>query len=339
MATSFTLNKDTFDYGDDDPLYFGINTSIHSDYVMPVAKFEFFDSIGNSIDAPNIYIRMPGTFNSTLINSYTEERGIMGNPVGDPFSTETLKSLGGGVIDGIQAQILKGLGAAAGFIGSAGQAQGRRQIEFTTRKFINEFQQLVYAGPQFRRFQLPFTMKPLSYDEASAMRKIIKTFRVASSPRVNENDIGTLSLAAIIEGGGVGGGSETPADAEQRNPVAGDATNEDPAATTGTAESTAGTVSSEGNAVTLTYPDFCKLSILLYRGSAGGAGTTLDTLFQSELCAIETVAVDYGSQNKMTFFPDNKGEYFPTDVNLSISLREVVLLTAGYVGKETGTIL
>jgi hypothetical protein len=333
MATSFTLNKDTFSYDSADSLYFGINTSVHSDYVMPVAKFEFFDSIGNSIDAPNIYIRMPGTFNSTLINSYTEERGIMGNPVGDAFSTETLKSLGGGLIDSVQSQILKGLGAAAGFIGSAGQAQGRRQIEFTTRKFINEFQQLVYAGPSFRRFQLPFAMKPLSYDEAAAMRKIIKTFRVASSPRVNTNDIGTLSLTPIGGNDVDTGGGETLDQAAERIPTEGDVSNGDAAAATETTESTAGTVSSEGNAVTLTYPDFCKLSILLYKGS------TLTTLFKSELCAIETVAVDYGSQNKMTFFPDNGGEYFPTDVNLSVSLREVVLLTAGYVGNETGTIL
>ena len=45
---------------------------------------------------------------------------------------------------------------------------------------------------------------------------------------------------------------------------------------------------------------------------------------------IETVAVDYGAQNKMTFF-DNTGankKYYPTDVNLTISLRESVLITA-----------
>lgn len=336
MATSFTLNQDTYSYDSSDSLYFGINTSIHSDYVMPVAKFEFFDSIGNSIDAPNIYIRMPGTFNSTLINGFTEERGIMGNPVGDAFSTETLKSLGGGLIDGVQSQILKGLGAAAGFIGSAGQAQGRRQIEFTTRKFINEFQQLVYTGPAFRRFQLPFAMKPLSYDEAATMRKIIKTFRIASSPRVNENDIGTLDLTPIGGDDVATGGGENLNQAEERGNVEGDVTNNE-AAATGTAP-TENTISSTGNAVTLTYPDFCKLSILLYRGGTGGKGL-ITTLFQSELCAIETVSVDYGSQNKMTFFPDNEGEYFPTDVNMSIALREAVLLTAGYVSNETGTIL
>jgi hypothetical protein len=45
---------------------------------------------------------------------------------------------------------------------------------------------------------------------------------------------------------------------------------------------------------------------------------------------IETVSVDYGAQNKMTFFDgkNNNTQYFPTDVNLTISLRESVLITA-----------
>ena len=74
----------------------------------------------------------------------------------------------------------------------------------------------------------------------------------------------------------------------------------------------------------------CKFQILLYRGSGGG--TDLDTLFESEVCMIESVAVDYGSQNKMTFFDKgDSGQYYPTDVNISIALREAVLPTAASI--------
>ena len=82
----------------------------------------------------------------------------------------------------------------------------------------------------------------------------------------------------------------------------------------------------------------CKFQILLYQGPRGlgaGPGTSgveLKTLFESEVCMIESVAVDYGSQNKMAFFDTQDGEkYYPTDVNLSIALREAVLPTAASI--------
>jgi hypothetical protein len=77
-----------------------------------------------------------------------------------------------------------------------------------------------------------------------------------------------------------------------------------------------------------------KFDLVLYRSSAAKikSGVTefdeIDTLFRSEFCMIESVSVDYGAQNKMTFFDGKDGLYFPTDVNLTISLRESVLITA-----------
>ena len=76
----------------------------------------------------------------------------------------------------------------------------------------------------------------------------------------------------------------------------------------------------------------CKFELVLYKkGGPTGAGAELTSIFKSDFCMIETVSVDYGSQNKMTFF-DNKNvkdnKYYPTDVNLTISLREAVLITA-----------
>ena len=74
------------------------------------------------------------------------------------------------------------------------------------------------------------------------------------------------------------------------------------------------------------YPDMCQFQILLYKGD------DLDLLFESDVCMIETVSVDYGSQNKMTFFDaGDGGKYYPTDLNLTIALREAVLPTAASI--------
>jgi len=44
------------------------------------------------------------------------------------------------------------------------------------------------------------------------------------------------------------------------------------------------------------------------------------------------VAVDYGGQNKMVFFDALKGgKYYPSEVTLTISLRETTLPTADFM--------
>ena len=52
---------------------------------------------------------------------------------------------------------------------------------------------------------------------------------------------------------------------------------------------------------------------------------------QSE-CMIENVGLDYGAQNKMVFLSSpesaDDGEYFPSEVNMTIALKESVLITA-----------
>ena len=103
-------------------------------------------------------------------------------------------------------------------------------------------------------------------------------------------------------------------------------------------------VANSGQVFTFGYPDMCKFELILHRkGGPGGAGADLTTLFRSEFCMIETVSVDYGSQNKMTFFDgkENSTQYFPTDVNLTVSLRESVLITASRASEQyiSGTVL
>lgn len=326
MATVFGLEEGIGDYPEG-PLYFGINESVHAKYVTPVAKFEFFDSKGDQISGvPTIYIRMGGTFNTSLINSYSEERGIFGQPGGEGILSN-LSQLGGGMIDAIQTQILKGVTGAVGFIGSAGLG-GRRQVEFITRKVVNEFQQLVYTGPSFRRFQLPFAMKPVSETEAKSMIDIIRTFRIASSPIVAGQETVTVT-------------GENQNETQQQEQI--DPTQLENSEWTGYGALTptptdtvaANVISSLTDVLWLEYPRFCKLSLLLYNNNDRGE---LSTLFTSDLCAIETVAVDYGAQNKMTFFAGSD-KYYPTDVTLTVALREAVLVTAGKASNDTGVIV
>jgi hypothetical protein len=56
---------------------------------------------------------------------------------------------------------------------------------------------------------------------------------------------------------------------------------------------------------------------------------------------IENVGLDYGAQNKMVFLssPESAeaGDYFPSEVNMTIALKESVLITAGYASAEHGT--
>jgi hypothetical protein len=56
-------------------------------------------------------------------------------------------------------------------------------------------------------------------------------------------------------------------------------------------------------------------------------------IFHSGYCVIENVAVDYGGQNKMVFFSSDGtgGKYYPSEVTLSIGLRETTLPLAGQI--------
>ena len=219
---------------------------------------------------------------------------------------------------------------------------------------LNNFQQLIYQGPTFRRFQLPFIMKPHSLDEAETMLSIISSFRVASSPRTGTE---TGSIDSTIEDLGrradpnnlLKTGDEVPPDEKAYE---GGAENKEYQAAlrdflnrqsilTDADEAAADTiVQNSGQVFTFGYPDMCKFELILYK--KGGEGDIV-TLFKSEFCMIETVSVDYGASNKMTFF-DGKGnnsQYFPTDVNLTISLRESVLITAPKASQQylSGTVL
>ena len=335
----------------------------NQDFVVPMAKFMFYDTKGvplSGSSAPTIYVRLGGTFNSTLSNGYQEAQGIMGSPTGtsifDGEAGKALGRLGSSFIEGIQRQIVQGVAGATGYVASAGQS-GKTQIEFLQRVMLNNFQQLIYQGPTFRRFQLPFVMKPHSQTEAETMLSIISSFRVASSPRTGtetgtiDNTIDALGRRAdpnnLLKSGdevqpdpddkvAFPGGKESPEYQEALRQFLNRIS-----VLTDKDEAQADTiVQNSGQVFTFGYPDMCKFELILYKKAGGG---DIATLFRSEFCMIETVSVDYGASNKMTFFDgkNNNTQYFPTDVNLTISLRESVLITAPKASQQylSGTVI
>jgi hypothetical protein len=361
MATDaiFGIPQGIGTYPSNGGLVFGSDYG-NQDFVVPMAKFTFYDTKGvllSGSKAPTIYVRLGGTFNSTLTNGYQEAQGIMGSPTGTSIfegaAGQALGRLGSSFIEGLQKQIVQGIAGATGYVASAGQS-GKTQIEFLQRVMLNNFQQLIYQGPTFRRFQLPFIMKPHSKAEAETMLSIISSFRVASSPRTG-TETGTID-STIEELGRradpnnlLKSGDEVPPDEKNftggaESPEYREALREflnRQSVLTDKDEAAADTiVQNSGQVFTFGYPDMCKFELILYKKAGEG---DIVTLFRSEFCMIETVSVDYGAQNKMTFFDgkENNSEYFPTDVNLTVSLRESVLITAAKASEQylSGTVL
>jgi hypothetical protein len=330
MATSspFGLNLDTGSYPTSDLLIFGSDYG-HSNFVTPMARFEFYDNMGKfrATGSPIVFMRMAGAFQSGLQNGYSESTNIFGTPSGTGAIDFTFATVKGGV-DALLKQAAGAAGTAGGFIGSAGLS-GKAQYEFMTRKVLNTFQQLIYNGPTFRRFQLPFTMKPTSLAEAQKMIDIIKTFRIASSAKgATSQDLdiaGTTKIStddlAKIEDQAARDKAEaenTKLTTEQINSLFAGGTSPD---------------SAVGKTFTFGYPDMCKFRIVLQEPTTNKSDGGIADVFGSEFCVIESVQVDYGSQNKMVFFSNETkdGKYYPSEVTLTIGLRETTLPLAGQI--------
>ena len=229
-----------------------------------------------------------------LQNGYQESQNIFGSPTADgaiAFSYATVK----GGVDALYKQLVGGGAGAAGFIGSAGQS-GKAQYEFMTRKVLNTFQQLIYSGPTFRRFTLPFVMKPTSKEEAEQMINIIKSFRIASSAK------GEQSSDLNIEGTeGLSTDELAKLDKEAREKAEAENTKltSDQITSLFAGGNVAG--SATGRTFTFGYPDMCKFQIVLQDPTTNKSDGGIAEVFGSEFCVIESVQVDYGSQNKMVF--------------------------------------
>ena len=346
----------------DSIIKFGVEDA-HADFVIPVAIIKLTDAKGKSIStslATTMYIRMGGTFSTAIRAAYDDAQGIMGRPFGQDDSVLTvLKKTGLGTFTGLQAQVAKGVVGAGGLVASAGQS-GRQQLEFLTRVFLSNFQQVVYRGPSFRIFTLPFVMKPTSKKEAQDMIKIIRSLKAFSAPTEGARTI--LSAVQALRGTAgkeqqtselYGGSfdrvteytrlsniiSERQEAIQKANngAITQDELNRDPQYAAAIAEINQLTADEQDffaqldatdesrlfqeSPITFGYPGTCKFQLALVQNKTDAP---IETVFESDLCVIESVVVDYGSSNKMTFFQD---DYFPTEVSLTLNLKELVFQT------------
>jgi hypothetical protein len=273
-------------------------TSEQDGFHIPKMTFKFYDAFGGFItEAPTVKLRVPNNFNVTNFSEYSRTEAIFGAGMeglagqlyseagvenvgeqagGNLTATEITEGGAGGLLkygataaEAFLYALQKSLAGATGFLTSGG-LNGISQAEFTQRAAVNPYAQLLYKGPQFRRYQVPITFRPRNEIEARNIGKIINTFKVASSPSAQNRDIS------------IGGVTETL------------------------------------QSFTFGYPHLTAFSIDF--NSPQGA----KTLFESKLCAIESVAMDYGGQ-KMTFFEDG----VPTESTMTLQLSEVTVRTLG----------
>ena len=327
----FATNRGGSNYPDQKLLIFGSDYG-HSGFVTPMARFQFFNAFGESTakQSPIVFIRMGGTFQTGLSNRYSETQSIFGSPQSGPEANigSNLANLAKGGLDAVYKQLAGAGAGAAGFIGSAGLS-GKAQYEFLTRRVLNTFQQLIYNGPVFRSFQLPFTMKPTSLAEAEKMIDIVKTFQIASSPK---GDGGVESIQSK-KADDLTNTAKPKDDQIQDDPKI-TLTDADIREITGADPSVIGG-GATGSNFSFGYPDMCQFQILLKKTDTGEGTDTkisMGEIFHSGYCVIENVQVDYGGQNKMVFFSTTTGgKYYPSEVTLTLGLRETTLPTADFM--------
>ncbi len=174
----------------------------NDDFNVPFLQFKFLDAFGNIFNqqrAPTIYLRMPNQFNISAFSEYARTDNIFGagnqllkneNDLAygrasqeENFDSSIIAKYGLSAAEAFQTGIARALKGVEGFLASGGM-NNIAQFEFTQRQAVNPFSQLLYKGPQHRKYQIPVMMRPRSKQEAEHIKKIIHTFRVASSPSV-----------------------------------------------------------------------------------------------------------------------------------------------------------
>lgn len=201
----------------------------NDDFNVPFLQFKFLDAFGNLFNqtrAPTIYLRMPNQFNISAFSEYARTDNVFGagnqllkneNDLAlgrakqeESFDSSLIAKYGLSAAEAFQTGIARALGQVEGFLASGGM-NNIAQFEFTQRQAVNPFSQLLYKGPQHRKYQIPVIMRPRSKQEANHIKKIIHSFRVASSPSVPTTS-GKLRYSTINRGSqeidlGIGEGS------------------------------------------------------------------------------------------------------------------------------------
>lgn len=202
--------------------------AIDAGFNIPYILFRFTDAYGGRIvNAPTVTMKMPGNFNITGFSDYARTENIFAtssdiyNQITDSAvamkQNDVRTENAGGDNSGLQKAIDKiaqvGVSAAEAFQyswkrafanlegwGASAGLSNIGQYEFMNRQAVNPMAQLLYRGPQMRKYQLPFSMHPKSSADSENIQKILSIFRVASSPSV-PNTSGT-AIAGINIGAG-----------------------------------------------------------------------------------------------------------------------------------------
>lgn len=176
------------------------NTDGNDHFKTPMIKFVILDAYGGRVpNAPFIYLKAPNNLNLSNINNYQTDGPIFG--AGTTTGSDIYNSLLGeaeadfrssgsdagtfafGAAQALEYSIKKGAASLAGFTSSAG-LNNVGQFEFLSRRALNPMQQQLFKGPNFRRYQLPFAMKPRNRDDAVDIKRAVTAFRLASSASV-----------------------------------------------------------------------------------------------------------------------------------------------------------
>jgi hypothetical protein len=262
-------------------------------FYIPMMHFKFYDASGLDVgSSPVVKIRVPNNFNVTNFSEYSRTENIFGADAprkqiygesgaekiegmagelkADDLNEYTALKYGASASEAFLYAIRKSLGGVSGFLQSGG-LNALAQYEFERRAAVNPYAQLLYKGPQFRRYQVPLVIRPRSKTEATNALNIIKIFKIASSPTVQNRAISFGDVSGTLQSFSFG------------------------------------------------YPHLTQFDIKFKVD-----GSTNQDIFKSKLCAIESVAVDYGGQ-KMAFFEDG----VPTEITMTLQLSEVSVRTLG----------
>lgn len=183
---------------------------------IPNLRFIFMDAYAQKVPGtPIINLQVPNMFNVTSLSDYSRTENIFGGgQVSDiNFFSDIARAAGAEKYAGdaaatadravvtaaeaFQYAVKKGLASTLGFAESMG-LNNLNQYEFSRRQAVNPMAQLLYKGPQFRRYQLPVTFRPKNVTDSENVKKIISIFRVASSPSVPSTSgvLGSVNIGA-----------------------------------------------------------------------------------------------------------------------------------------------
>lgn len=181
---------------------FPSKTSGNDFFKTPMIKFVILDAFGGRVpNAPFIYLKAPNNLNLSNINNYQTDGPIFGAGINNATGAQQYNQLADeakadyvaagndpssfvfGAAQALEYSIKSGAASAAGFASSAG-LNNVGQFEFLTRRVLNPMQQQLFKGPNFRRYQLPFSMKPRNFTDADNIKRAVTAFRLASSASV-----------------------------------------------------------------------------------------------------------------------------------------------------------